>query len=192
MSRTNTLTFTATLVVALISALLFKQQSYQFTQLLSTAATPAPAPAFLLTAAKDLSGALISSILAKINTQQPIIQAQDTNRIDAVYKYVRSHFTESTQLEEIAAEVNMTIPSFCRYFKKVTGKTFTEFVNEFRIVHACKLLSEEQFSISEVCYESGFNNFSHFNRLFKQKTGKNPNAYRKEVEKVVYEDFYVG
>lgn len=121
-----------------------------------------------------------------------VIQSQDTNRIDAVYKYVRSHFTESIQLEEIATEVNMTIPSFCRYFKKVTGKTFTEFVNEFRIVHACKLLSEEQFSISEVCYESGFNNFSHFNRLFKQKTGKNPNAYRKEVEKVVYDEFYVG
>jgi AraC-like DNA-binding protein/uncharacterized RmlC-like cupin family protein len=121
-----------------------------------------------------------------------IIQGQDTNRIDTVYKYVREHFTETIQLDDIASEVNMTVPSFCRYFKKVTGKTFTEFVNEFRIVHACKLLSEEQFTIAEICYESGFNNFSHFNRLFKQKTGKNPNAYRRGVEKVVYEDFYLG
>jgi AraC-like DNA-binding protein len=121
-----------------------------------------------------------------------IIQSQDNDRIDTVYKYVRAHFTESIQLEDIAREVNMTVPSFCRYFKKVTHKTFTEFVNEFRIVHACKLLSEERHSISEVCFESGFNNFSHFNKLFKAKTGKSPNLYRKSVEKVVYEDFYLG
>lgn len=121
-----------------------------------------------------------------------IVQGQDTDRIDTVYKYVRLHFTELIQLEDIANLVNMTVPSFCRYFKRVTGKTFTEFVNEFRIVHACKLLSEERHTIAEVCFESGFNNFSHFNRLFKQKTGQSPNNYRKAVEKVVYDEFYVG
>lgn len=121
-----------------------------------------------------------------------VVQNQDTNRIDSVYKYVRNNFTEPIQLEDISAHVNMTVPSFCRYFKKVTGKTFTEFVNEFRIVHACKLLTEEQLSIAEVCFDSGFNNFSHFNKLFKAKTGKSPNAFRKEVEKVVYDEFYVG
>lgn len=121
-----------------------------------------------------------------------IVQNQDNDRIDTIYKYVRAHFTESIQLEDIARKVNMTVPSFCRYFKKVTNKTFTEFVNEFRIVHACKLLSEERHSIAEVCFESGFNNFSHFNKLFKAKTGKSPNNYRKSVEKVVYEDFYLG
>ncbi|MBC7885346.1 MAG: helix-turn-helix transcriptional regulator [Saprospiraceae bacterium] len=121
-----------------------------------------------------------------------VVQNQDTTRIDSIYKYVRNHFTELIQLEEIATHVNMTVPSFCRYFKKVTAKTFTEFVNEFRIVHACKLLSEEQLTIAEVCFESGFNNFSHFNKLFKTKTGKSPHAFRKEVEKVVYEDFYLG
>ena len=121
-----------------------------------------------------------------------IVQGQDTDRIDTIYKYVRSHFTELILLEDIASMVNMTVPSFCRYFKRVTGKTFTEFVNEFRIVHACKLLSEERHTIAEVCFESGFNNFSHFNRLFKQKTGISPNNYRKSVEKVVYDEFYVG
>lgn len=121
-----------------------------------------------------------------------IIQGQNTHKIDTIYKYVRAHFTEAIQLEEIAAEANMTVPSFCRYFKKTTGKTFTEFVNEFRIVHACKLLSEEKHTIADVCFESGFNNFSHFNRLFKEKTGKSPNTYRKAVEKVVYDEYYVG
>jgi AraC-like DNA-binding protein len=121
-----------------------------------------------------------------------IVQGQDTDRIDIIYKYVRKHFTETIQLEDVSALANMTVPSFCRYFKRVTGKTFTEFVNEFRLVHACKLLSEERHTISEVCFESGFNNFSHFNRLFKEKTGKSPNAYRKSVEKVVYDEHYIG
>lgn len=121
-----------------------------------------------------------------------VVPNQDTQRIDTIYKYVRKHFKETIALEDIASESNMTVPSFCRYFKKSTGKTFTEFVNEFRIVHACKLLSEEQFSITEICFECGFNNISHFNKLFKTKTGKNPNAYRKEIEKVVYEDFFLG
>lgn len=121
-----------------------------------------------------------------------VVSGSDTDRIDHIYKYVREHFTEQISLEEIASEVSMTVPSFCRYFKKVTGKTFTEFVNEFRIVHACKLLNEERQTISEVCFASGFNNFSHFNRLFKEKTGYSPNKYRKSLEKVVYEEFYLG
>ncbi|MCB0845369.1 MAG: helix-turn-helix transcriptional regulator, partial [Bacteroidetes bacterium] len=88
-------------------------------------------------------------------------------------------------LEEIAAEINMTVPAFCRYFKKLSGKTFTRFVNEFRVVHACKLLSEKPSSITEICYESGFNNFSHFNKIFKETTGKSPSAYRTELTRMV-------
>jgi AraC-like DNA-binding protein len=121
-----------------------------------------------------------------------VVQTQDTDRIDTIYKYVRNHFTENILLEDVADEVSMTVPSLCRYFKKVTGKTFTEFVNEFRIVHACKLLSEERHAIAEVCFESGFNNFSHFNRMFKEITGKTPNQYRKTVEKVVYDEVFLG
>lgn len=63
--------------------------------------------------------------------------------------------------------VSMTVPSFCRYFKKITNKTFTKFVNEYRLVHASKLLAEQPMSITDVCFESGFNNFSHFNKSFK-------------------------
>jgi AraC-like DNA-binding protein/uncharacterized RmlC-like cupin family protein len=121
-----------------------------------------------------------------------VIQGQDTTRIDTIYKYVRTHFQDPIQLDDVAVLISMTVPSFCRYFKRVTGKTFVEFVNEFRIVHACKLLHEETHSIAEVCFESGFNNFSHFNKVFKEKTGKSPNAYRKGLEKVVYEEYYLG
>jgi AraC-like DNA-binding protein len=111
-----------------------------------------------------------------------VVNLQDSKRIDTIYKYVRKHFMdEDLPLKTISALVNMTVPSFCRYFKKHTNKTFTQFVNEFRIVHATKLLSESDAPISEVCFDSGFNNFSHFNRNFKKITGKSPREYRVEL-----------
>lgn len=79
----------------------------------------------------------------------------------------------------------MTEQAFSRYFKNKTGKTFTQFVNEYRLVHACKLLSEQHLSITDICFESGFNNFSHFNKKFKEFTGKSPSKYRNELKKVL-------
>ena len=110
---------------------------------------------------------------------------QDSNKIDTVYKYVHKNFQEHIALEDIADKVSMTVPAFCRYFKKVTGKTFTQLVNEYRIVHATKLLSESQSSVTDICYECGFNNFSHFNKQFKEFTGKSASNYRKEIKLII-------
>lgn len=113
------------------------------------------------------------------------VKLQDNDRINEIYDFVHSNFTRAISLDEISAEVNMTVPAFCRYFKKQSGKTFTQFVNEFRVIHACKLLIEEQKSITEIAFESGFNNFSHFNKLFKEKTGNSPSAYRGAVKQIL-------
>lgn len=107
---------------------------------------------------------------------------QDNDRINMVFNYVKDNFREAIPLEDIAEIASMTVPSFCRYFKKMTRKTFVHFVNEYRVVHACKLLAEQPMSISEVCYESGFNNFSHFNKSFKEVTGKSASQYRHELK----------
>lgn len=112
-------------------------------------------------------------------------QPQDSAKIDIIYKYVNSNFKEQISLDTIADKVSMTVPAFCRYFKKVTGKTFTQLVNEYRIVHATKLLSESQMSITDICYECGFNNFSHFNKIFKQITGKSASKYRQNIKQMV-------
>ncbi len=106
---------------------------------------------------------------------------QDNNRINIIFNFVQKEFTRAITITEIANLVSMSIPGFCRYFKKVTNKTFVEFLNEYRLVHATKLLHEQQISITDVCFESGFSNFSHFNKLFKKFTGKTPSAYRKEM-----------
>lgn len=107
---------------------------------------------------------------------------QDNDRINMVFNYVKDNFREAIPLEDVAEIASMTVPSFCRYFKKMTRKTFVHFVNEYRVVHACKLLAEQPISISEVCYESGFNNFSHFNKSFKEITGKSASQYRHELK----------
>lgn len=112
-------------------------------------------------------------------------QLQDNDRINMVFNHVKDNFREVIELEDMADMASMTVPSFCRYFKKVTNKTFTRFVNEYRIVHACKLLTERQMSIADVCYESGFNNFSHFNKSFKEFTGKSASQYRNEHKLVM-------
>lgn len=115
------------------------------------------------------------------------VDAKDNDRMNEVYGYVRKHYKEHISLDEIAEEVNMTVPAFCRYFKKISRKTFTKFVNEYRVVHASKLLAETSLQITEVSFESGFNNFSHFNKSFKEFTGKSPSAYRKEFKNIIVE-----
>jgi AraC-like DNA-binding protein len=108
-------------------------------------------------------------------------QPQDNEKIELVFKHINENFTNHIALEEIANVVSMTVPAFCRFFKKTTGKTFTKLVNEYRVVHATKLLSESKTSITDICYECGFNNFSHFNKLFKEFTGKPASKYRSEM-----------
>ncbi|WP_394350609.1 helix-turn-helix domain-containing protein [Sphingobacterium composti] len=82
------------------------------------------------------------------------LQVQDNDRINMIFNYVKDHFLEEISLEHVADISSMTVPSFCRFFKKVTNKTFTRFVNEYRIVHACKLLAEKPMSIANISYES--------------------------------------
>ncbi len=114
-----------------------------------------------------------------------VASAQDNDRLNRVLNYIKENFKDSISLNEICDLVSMTEPSFCRYFKKITAKTFTQFLNEYRLVHASKLLSEKQISITEVCYESGFSNYSHFVSQFKSFTGKSPSNYRKEIQDVL-------
>jgi len=110
---------------------------------------------------------------------------QDSDKINIIYKYVNTNFKQHITLDEIAEKVSMTVPAFCRYFKKTTGKTFTQLVNEYRIINASRLLNESQMSIADICFECGFNNFSHFNKQFNDITGKSASQYRKEIKHII-------
>ncbi|GAK94910.1 transcriptional regulator [Nonlabens ulvanivorans] len=112
-------------------------------------------------------------------------ELQDNSKTEIIYKYINQNFQNHIPLEEIASQVSMTVPAFCRYFKKTSGKTFTKIVNEYRVVHATKLLSETQLSITDICFDCGFNNFSHFNKIFKEFTGKSASKYRQELKQIL-------
>ena len=102
----------------------------------------------------------------------------DFYRFNKIQEYIIRNLNEPIRLNDIAEHVNMSPTAFCRYFKKHTKKTFIEFVTEFKIGHACKLLAEEQMSVTRVCYESGFNNLSHFNEQFKKIVHLTPSEYK--------------
>jgi len=110
-----------------------------------------------------------------------ISSPSDNKRLKTIFNYIRDHFMEPIALEDISTQVFMTPQSFCRFFKKSTNKTFTAFLNEYRINHATKLLSETDDDIKSICYESGFNNLSNFFRNFRRITQLTPNAYRDQM-----------
>ncbi len=107
----------------------------------------------------------------------------NTKRIDQIYSFSLNNFTREITLDEVSEVANISKNSFCRYFKTHTRKTYFQFLLELRIGHACKLLAEEHLSISQVAFESGFNNLSHFNRSFKAIMTMKPQAYQKLYRK---------
>lgn len=104
----------------------------------------------------------------------------DTRRMNKVYAHVMKHFKGRVSVSELADMTNMTPTSFSRYFKNHANKTFSEFLSEIRIGHACKLLIDEKANASRACYESGFNTLSNFNRQFKAITRRTPMEYKRE------------
>lgn len=105
----------------------------------------------------------------------------ETDRLNTVYQYILAHFSEDITLSEVAAMSHLSPNSFCRFFKSRVKKTFSSFLLEVRVAHAVKLLSETDKSIADICFDSGFNNISNFNRHFKTITGTNPLSYRKMI-----------
>jgi AraC-like DNA-binding protein len=117
--------------------------------------------------------------LSSIGFKQDHIDSEN-DRINSIYEYSIKNFKRKIQLEEIADVANISPNSFCRYFKSRTRKTYSQFLIELRVGHACKLLIENNECIKRLCYESGFNNFTSFHKYFKAITGKSPLAYQKE------------
>lgn len=102
----------------------------------------------------------------------------NSRRIERALQYMHQNFDKAISLREVAALANMTEVSFSRFFKKRTGNTFIEVLNEIRLGNATRLLIDTTQSINEIAYNCGFNNLSNFNRIFKKKKHCTPKAYR--------------
>jgi len=104
--------------------------------------------------------------------------AEHSHRIDGVIKYISDNYSKTITLNDVAGVACMTTNSFCRFFKKMTNKSFTQFLNEVRIRNASRLLVQENVSVSSVCYAVGYNSITNFNKQFKQIMGTTPKSYR--------------
>jgi AraC-like DNA-binding protein len=104
---------------------------------------------------------------------------REQERLKKVYGFIDEHYQRKIEIEEIARMSNLTDAAFCRYFKKMTKLTFTEFLNHYRINQAKRLLMLDK-NVSETCFECGFESLSYFNRTFKKITGENPLTFKKK------------
>ena len=90
-----------------------------------------------------------------------------------------AHYIHPIALDDIAAEVGMNRSAFCSYFKRCKGITFSQFVTQYRLNTACRLLTRSQKSVSEICFLVGYNDVPHFVRVFTREKGMSPGKYRK-------------
>ena len=103
---------------------------------------------------------------------------REQERIREVYRHLEGHFAEKIALEDVASLCHLSKAAFCRYFKRVSGQTFTQFLNQYRISQAKRLLLMGK-SVGQACFESGFESMSYFNRIFKKIAGENPKDFKK-------------
>lgn len=104
---------------------------------------------------------------------------KEQERLRVIYNFVDKNYHRKIELEEIAKISFMTKEAFCRYFKKMTRYTFIEFLNRYRISQSKRYLMSGR-SVSEACYNSGFESLSYYNRIFKKITNENPSDFRRK------------
>ncbi len=106
-------------------------------------------------------------------------KSEEGKRMNAILQFTFRESHRKIYLDEVAEVSNLSVEAFCRYFKMHTQKTYTSFLNEVRVSNACRLLINKDLIVQDVCYQSGFNNVSNFNRIFKRVLGKQPSKYMK-------------
>lgn len=110
--------------------------------------------------------------------QHTLLSNSEQQRIQTVTAYIIEHFKKEVSLSEAAKVINMTPQSFCKYFKRLTRKTFIEAVTDYRIDFAAQQLVQTELTISQIGYDSGFNDISHFHKTFKARMNFSPLQYR--------------
>lgn len=125
----------------------------------------------------DLSLSIEITLLSDISFDQKSIKS-DSRRIEKVFDYMNLHYAKQIKLSEVAAIAKMTEVAFSRYFKKHTGFSFIESLNDIRIGHVSRLLIDTNQTVAEIAFACGFNNIANFNRIFRRKKGMTPNEFK--------------
>lgn len=107
----------------------------------------------------------------------------ESRRVEKVRQYIDEHYSDQLKLADLAALVGMNPVSFSRFFHQRTGRTLSEYIVDIRLGHAARMLVDTSKTVSEICYECGFNNLSNFNRTFKARRNCTPRDFRAMYKK---------
>jgi AraC-like DNA-binding protein len=110
---------------------------------------------------------------------QPLKGDLNEKRIIRVCRYILENSAEEVSMDHASTLIHLSKTAFCKFFKRTTGKTFSDYVNEIRIGHACHLILESDKPIAEICSRTGFESITYFNRVFLRKQGVSPKYFRK-------------
>ena len=119
------------------------------------------------------------NILIAPNTFHNVVSKKSEARINKVCLFIQHNFQNKIYLKEVADLIYLTESNFCKFFKKATGKTYSDYLNEIRINEASRLLIQTDKTVSQISFECGFETLSYFNRVFLNKKGMTPSFYRK-------------
>ena len=111
-------------------------------------------------------------------------ESSDSRRKQKVINFLHDNYHKDICLEDVARYVNMSEVSLSRFMKKRTGKNYIDFLNDLRLGIASRQLVDTTKSVSEICFESGFNNLPNFNRIFKKRKGVTPKEFRENYTKM--------
>lgn len=109
---------------------------------------------------------------------QPLKGKENEKRINKVCQYVQKHAVEKLTIQKAATLIHLTPGAFCKFFKRMTSTTFSDYVNDIRIANVCNLLIATDIPVAEIAYSNGFETLTYFNRIFLRKKGMTPRQYR--------------
>lgn len=131
--------------------------------------------------------AALLQIFAALADQRLFSQTEkpDDHRIETIktaITYIRSHYQDKIYLRDLAHQIGLNEQYFCRFFKKAIGVSPVEYLNEYRIRQAIRLLRDTTLPVTEICLDCGYNNMGNFLREFRKYTGTTPLQYRKHEQ----------
>ncbi len=112
------------------------------------------------------------------NTFHNVVSKKNEMRINKACIYIQNNYFHKIKLKEVADLIHLTESNFCKFFKKATGKTYSNYLNELRINEACRMLMQSDKTINQISYDCGFETLSYFNRVFLEKKGSTPSKYK--------------
>lgn len=131
------------------------------------------------------------NILQKLSTLKPdkisseyfsaVKGRENENRINKVCQYIQRNAANMITLDHAAALIHLSPTAFCKFFKRVTGKTFSDYVNDIRVGNACHLLTESDKAVGDIAFEAGFESLTYFNRVFVKKKSITPRRFRESI-----------